>query len=153
MDGRMLPAKSCRSVGIFGLVVMLIAWLPATGRSAGMDARGKGSLDGKTFVVDTGDAGKGGSDKDTIVFRDGTLHSKACDRYGFGAGAYSATEKDGAVYFEAETKSPTKGTISWRGTIRGDRIESTYTWLDSPHWYKRSPKPVEKWARGQLKNP
>ena len=153
MDGRMLPAKSCRSLGILGLALVLIAWLPATGRGAGMDTHGKGLLDGKTFAVETGDTGKGGSDKDTLVFRNGMLHSLACDKYGFGEGVYTATEQDGAMYFEAETKSPSKGTISWRGTIRGDRIESIYTWLDSPHWYKRSPKPVEKWARGQLKKP
>ena len=70
MDRRMIRAQSCRSLGILGLALMLIAWFPATGRSAGMDARGKGPLDGKIFVVETGDAGKGGSDKDTLVFAD-----------------------------------------------------------------------------------
>jgi len=153
MDRNKLPAKSRRILGIFGLALVLIALLPATGRSAGMEAHGKGLLDGKTFAVETGNVGKGGSDKDTLVFRDGMLHSMACDKYGFGDGAYTATEKNGSVFFEAETKSPSKGRISWRGTIRGDRLESTYTWLDSPHWYKRNPKPVEKWARGELKKP
>lgn len=153
MDKRMLAAKSCRSLGILGLALVLIAWLPATGGSAGMDAQGKGLLDGKTFAVETGEVGKGGSEKDTLVFRDGMLHSMGCDKYGFGDGAYTATEKDGSVYFQAETKSPSNGKISWRGTIRGDRLESTYTWLDSPHWYKPNPKPVEKWSRGGLKKP
>jgi hypothetical protein len=62
-------------------------------------------------------------------------------------------ENDRAVYFEAETTNPSKGKITWKGTIQGDRIESTCTWLDSPHWYKPNPKPVEKWARGELKKP
>ncbi len=151
MSSRLFPAKSCRSLGMFGVALMLIAWLPAAGRGDGMDARGKGLLDGKTFAVETGDTGKRGSDKDTLIFRNGMFHSMGCDRYGFGDGAYTATEKDGVVSFEAETKSPTKGKISWKGTIRGDALEGTYTWVDSPHWYKPNPKPVDKWARGGLK--
>ena len=52
---------------------------------------GQGSLDGKTFVVETGEKGKSGGDKDTLTFKDGNFRSAGCDRYGFGDGAYTST--------------------------------------------------------------
>lgn len=153
MEARLRQAKACRFAGILGLVLMVGMTHPTLGWSAEMRDAMKGPLDGKTFAVNTGDKGKGGSDKDTIVFRNGMFRSMACDKYGFGEGAYSATEKDGVVYFEADTASPSKGKIHWNGTVKDDKIELSYTWTDSSHWYKPNPKPVEKWGRGELKKP
>lgn len=153
MDERMLMKKAKGLKSLFGLALMVSVLLPTAGRSAEMKPPGSGPLDGKTFAVETGDKGKGGSDKDTLDFRNGRFHSAGCDKYGFGDGAYTAAEKDGKVSFEAETTSPSKGKISWKGTVQGDKIEVSYSWLDSPHWYKPNPKPVEKWARGELKKP
>jgi len=34
----------------------------------------QGPLDGKTFVVETGEKGKSGEDKDTLTFKDGNFH-------------------------------------------------------------------------------
>ena len=36
---------------------------------------GQGPLDGKTFVVETGEKGKSGGDKDTLTFKDGNFRS------------------------------------------------------------------------------
>src|SRR5512144_1217466 len=70
---------------------------------------GQGSLDGKTFVVETGEKGKSAGDKDTLIFKDGNFHSTGCDQYGFGDGAYTSTVSGGAITFEAVTTSPTHG--------------------------------------------
>ena len=112
---------------------------------------GQGPLDGKTFVVETGEKGKSGGDKDTLTFKDGSFRSAGCDQYGFGDGAYTSTVNGDAIQFEAVTTSPTKGKMTWKGTVTGDKIEVGYVWVDASHWYKRDPKPLEKWAKGELK--
>lgn len=133
----LLPLAVALCVGVF--------FLPR------VTSAGQGTLDGRTFSVESGEKGKPAKDKDTIRFRDGNFHSTGCDRYGFGDGPYTATMEGGAIRFEAVTTSPTKGTMTWRGTVQGDRIDVAYVWVDSSHWYKPNPKPVEKWARGELK--
>jgi len=112
---------------------------------------GQGPLDGKTFVVETGEKGKSGGEKDTLTFKDGNFHSAGCDQYGFGDGAYTSTVNGDSVQFVAVTTSPTKGKMTWKGTVQGDKIEVGYVWVDAPHWYKPNPKPLEKWAKGELK--
>jgi len=112
---------------------------------------GQGPLDGKIFVVETGEKGKSGGDKDTLTFKDGNFRSAGCDQYGFGDGAYTSTVNGDAIQFEAVTTSPTKGKMTWKGTVTGDKIEVGYVWVDASHWYKPNPKPLEKWAKGELK--
>jgi hypothetical protein len=112
---------------------------------------GQGPLDGKTFVVETGEKGKSGGDKDTLTFKDGNFHSTGCDQYGFGDGAYTSTINGDTIQFEAVTTSPTKGKMTWKGAVKGDKIEVGYVWVDASHWYKPNPKPLEKWAKGELK--
>ena len=112
---------------------------------------GQGTLDGKTFVVETGEKGKSGGDKDTLTFKDGNFHSLGCDRYGFGDGAYTPTMNGDSIRFEAVTTSPTKGKMTWKGIVTGDKIEVGYVWVDASHWYKPNPIPLEKWAKGEFK--
>jgi len=112
---------------------------------------GQGPLDGKTFVVETGEKGKSGGDKDTLTFKNGNFHSAGCDQYGFGEGAYTSTVNGDSIQFEAVTTSPTKGRMTWKGIVQGDKIEVGYVWVDASHWYKPNPKPLEKWAKGELK--
>jgi len=112
---------------------------------------GQGALDGKTFAVETGEKGKSGGDKDTLTFKDGNFRSAGCDQYGFGDGAYTSSVQGGSIQFEAVTTSTTKGIMTWKGTVTGDKIEVAYVWVDASHWYKPNPKPLEKWAKGELK--
>lgn len=49
------------------------------------------------------------------------------------------------------TTSPTKGKMTWKGTVIGDKIEVGYVWIDASHWYKPNTKPLEKWAKWELK--
>jgi len=112
---------------------------------------GQGPLDGKTFVVETGEKGKSGGDKDTLTFKDGNFRSAGCDQYGFGDGAYTSTVIGDTIQFQTVTTSPTKGKMTWKGIVKGDQIEVGYVWVDASHWYKPNPKPQEKWAKGELK--
>jgi len=130
------------------LAIVLCAGLFSLSRDV---TAGQGSLDGKTFVVETGEKGKSGGEKDTLTFRDGNFHSAGCDQYGFGDGAYTSTVDGDPIRFEAVTTSPTKGKMTWKGTVQGDKIEVGYVWVDASHWYKPNPKPLEKWAKGELK--
>jgi uncharacterized protein YdeI (BOF family) len=132
------------------LVLAIVLWIGLFSFSRDVVA-GQGPLDGKTFVVETGEKGKSGRDKDTLTFKGGNFHSTGCDQYGFGDGAYTSTVDGDAIQFEAVTTSPTKGKMTWKGSVKGDKIEVVYVWVDSYHWYKPNPKPLEKWAKGEMK--
>lgn len=130
------------------LAIVLCVGLVSISRDV---SAGQGPLDGKTFVVETGEKGKSGGEKDTLTFKDGSFHSVGCDQYGFGDGSYTATVNGDSIRFEAVTTSPTKGKMTWKGTVQGDKIEVSYVWVDASHWYKPNPKPLEKWAKGEMK--
>ena len=110
-----------------------------------------GVLDGKTFVVKQGENGKEAKGSDTLIFKDGKFRSVDCDKYGFGEAPYKATVEGDTIKFVADTTSESKGKIHWEGTVQGDKIDATYVWTDKSHWYKPNPRPLEKWAKGELK--
>jgi hypothetical protein len=127
-----------------GLIVLaaVLGLSLAAGMAAAPDA--KSSLDGMSFAGESGEKGKPAmAEKDTIRFEKGRFRSAACDAYGFGDGAYTATAAgDGSVRWTAETTSPKEGRIQWQGTVKGDRIEATYVWT------KAGQKPIEYWLKG-----
>lgn len=101
-----------------------------------------GALDGKSFAVDSGEKGKAaGKDKETLTFKDGKMHSSACDAYGFGEGSYTAKTSGGATTFEADTASVKEGKIHWRGTVRGDAVDGSFVWS------KPGQAPIEYWFK------
>lgn len=106
------------------------------------------SLDGMTFVAQSGEKGKQASNKDTMVFRNGRFLSEGCNPYGFGDAPYQATVDGATVRFHAETHSPTHGNMVWNGIVRGDTIEATNTWTRK-RWYWNITR--EYWYKGQLK--
>lgn len=106
------------------------------------------SLDGMTFVAQSGEKGKQASNKDSIVFRNGRFLSEGCNPYGFGSAPYQATNDGATVRFHAETHSPTHGNMVWDGIVRGDTIEATNTWTRK-RWYWNITR--EYWYKGQLK--
>ena len=132
------------------LVLAIVLYVGLFSISRDLSA-GQGALDGKTFAVETGEKGKSGGDKDTLTFKDGNFRSAGCDQYGFGDGAYTSSVQGDSIQFEAVTTSTTKGKMTWKGTVTGDKIEVAYVWVDASHWYKPNPKPLEKWAKGDLK--
>ena len=125
---------SAMGVAVAGAVLVALG--------AGMASAGE-PLDGRRFGAEVGEKGKPKAEKDEIVFASGKLHSKACDAYGFGSGAYKATAKDGVTTFEAETTSAKEGKIRWKGTVKGDVIEGSYVWT------KAGQADIEYWLKGR----
>jgi len=139
------PALSATiAIALISVTVMGAGAVPA---AAGADPSFR-SLDGKTFVAQSGEKGKPASKKDTFVFRDGRFLSEACTPYGFGDAPYQATVDGAAVRFHAETHSPSHGKMVWDGTIKDNAIEATSVWTRD-RWYWKIKK--EYWFRGQLK--
>ena len=105
-------------------------------------------LDGKTFVGQNGSKGKEADHPDEFVFAGGLFRSASCDDYGFGKGEYDASVKDGVIYFQAVTTSPSHGRIQWQGKVDGDQLEATFIWTKE-RWYWDIRK--EYWFKGRLK--
>lgn len=87
------------------------------------------ALDGKLFRGIVLERGKTEGDADTLTFENGRFRSSACDQYGYGDGAYTATTQDGATVFAAETESPKYGKLRFQGTVRGPRLDATLTMM------------------------
>ena len=86
------------------------------------------SLDGKTFVVDFRERGKGESYRDTLTFADGTFRSVGCDQYGFSAAPCTLSAEGETVGFTASATSEAEGRMDWAGTVTGDSIEGGVRW-------------------------
>jgi len=84
-------------------------------------------LDGRNFDGIVLKCGETSGDADTLSFKDGRFRSSACDPYGYGDGAYTATRSGEAVLFEAETASPQYGKLLWKGVVHGPRLDGTMT--------------------------
>ncbi|HSL91242.1 MAG TPA: hypothetical protein VK863_01215 [Candidatus Limnocylindrales bacterium] len=111
-------------------------------------AKSSNLLDGKTFVAQSGEKGKKASNQDTIVFRDGRFLSEGCLPWNFRDAAYNAKIEGDGIRFQAQTVSPTHGTMDWDGIVRGDAIEATSLWTRE-RWYWKIKR--EYWYKGQLK--
>ena len=86
-------------------------------------------LDGRRFDGIVLECGKTAGDADTLCFENGRFRSSACDRYGYGDGAYAAHETAGGIVFESETESPKYGQLRWHGVVHGKRMDATLTML------------------------
>jgi hypothetical protein len=86
-------------------------------------------LDGRRFDGIVLERGKTSGDVDTLIFEGGRFRSTACDRWGYGDGAYTTADYIGDVAFTAETESPQYGTLRWHGVVRGARLDATLTIL------------------------
>src|SRR5574341_249542 len=112
---------------------------------AAVPSAAKNALDGKMFAAEIGEKGKTKGDQDEITFKDGKFHSSACDKYGYGDGAYSATTQGNTVIFTAETTSPKDGKMSWNGKAAGAEIQG------SAIHTKQNGATSEMWFKGNLK--
>jgi hypothetical protein len=102
-------------------------------------------LDGKSFVGQIGKKGEKSGDKDELTFKDGKLHSTACEKYGFGQVPYTAKAGEGETAFEAETVISKEGTMKWKGTVKGGTVTATVIWS------KSGKAPQELWYSGKMR--
>jgi len=91
-------------------------------------------LDGKKFIGQTGEKGKKAHHEDILSFNDGIFTSAACSQSGFGSGPYTAIIDTDGIHFKAEILSPDHGMLAWKGTLRGDTLDVTYTW-NKKRWF------------------
>jgi hypothetical protein len=87
------------------------------------------SLDGRRFEGVVLERGKTAGDADTLTFERGRFRSSACDRYGYGDGAYVVKAVGDGLAFEAETESAQYGKLRWHGIVHGPRLDGTLTMI------------------------
>jgi hypothetical protein len=104
-------------------------------------------LDGKKFIGPTGEKGKKVHHEDVLSFSGGKFTSSECFQYGFTGGPYTTTVEADFIHFHAETTSPTHGTMEWKGTLKGDTLDVTYTWTKE-RWFWTTFR--EYWFTGSL---
>ena len=103
-------------------------------------------LNGKTFVGEIGEKGKMKAEySEEMSFNDGKMVSSACAPLGFASFPYTVTEKGKVIEFVAEATNPTKGTLKWKGTIKGGKLSATSVWT------KPNQPPDETWLKAKLK--
>jgi len=111
-------------------------------------------LDGRTFVVSEGDAGKPANiEANVLTFSDGRFHSKECDQWGYDKGEVKAFREGDAIRFEAETRSEKYGTRQvWAGTVKGNAIDGKKVVYGKPSFFRPNPEPREGWFKGALQS-
>ena len=106
-------------------------------------------LEGKSFSGDLGLSDKPSSATDLLIFNNGMFVSKGCEaRCGYTAAEYQISAV--SDHFEVVSETPclkSDATILWRGTVKGDEIEGTFTWTNR-RWYWTFEK--EFWFKGKL---
>ncbi len=94
---------------------------PADDRAA---RAASGALDGKAFKGKLKKKGDKKGDADVVTFQGGTVHSSACDAFGFHPSAYKSDGKT----FEAECKSDSGAVMKWKGAFKGKSLKATASW-------------------------
>ena len=114
---------------VFVIGLALVAGCSKNGKPTAEPVKAiSNELDGKTFDILLAEEGKTG-DKDQLIFSKGAFESVVCRPYGFVLASYKTTKgDDGAVTFEATSKSDKEGTSVWKGKIIGGKAEGTMVW-------------------------
>jgi hypothetical protein len=78
-------------------------------------------LDGKVFSGKMVAESDKSVQSDELVFKDGKFHSTECDQYGYPEVPYKTSVSGDVVNFEASTTNKNGATMSWKGTVKGDK--------------------------------
>ena len=136
---RFVPGSPIQSVPLppvlrgLATVVGLVGLILATSPTHSQEST-RGALDGLRFEGLTGEQGKGDHHADTITFENGKFRSIDCENWGFGPAPYTATRNGETFLFEAVLRSEDRGTLTWRGTITGDKAKAQFHWQHE-RWY------------------
>jgi hypothetical protein len=85
------------------------------------------SLDGKVYVGYLGEGKKrdrGDAYADTFTFKDGRLHSAACDPWHFDSGQYTTSTAGGGTHFMAGIISSNNGHMLWGAWHAGTKLKA-----------------------------
>ena len=86
-----------------------------------------GELDGLAFSGEALEGGGARGAREEISFANGRLVSSWAGLLGFEGAVYTATADGETTAFAAAGASPGGGTISWKGTVRGQQLEAVVT--------------------------
>lgn len=110
----------------------------ATAQAQPLASTTQGLLDGQRFRGTVGAMGKETPyNHDSIVFADGYFVSTDCVQCGFERAPHSARRDGDVIHFDAVTTSPTHGTMTWTGSIRGDAARAKYRWVRERWFWTR----------------
>src|SRR5262249_36837790 len=105
------------------------------------------SLDGKTFVGETGERGKPATaktEKDTLHFANGKFHSTGCDRYGFTEAPYTATAAaDGTGRWSSQAASARESRRAGRGREEAETLAGSVSGREAGQ------APIEYWVQAR----
>jgi hypothetical protein len=127
-----------------GLVAIIMLFVAGSSLEAA-----EGVLDGKTFVGQSGEKGAEADGVDEVRFKNGKLFSVGCAEWGFEKSDYTTKAEGDRITFESEMTSTKHGKIVWKGSVKGDAIDATYTWTKERWWWWNAHQ--EKWMKGSLK--
>ena len=129
---------------LFGLAVAVAALL-----NTGQIQAATNVLDGKTFIGPTGPKGKEADGEEELIFKDGKVLSVPCANWGFGWADYTARVEGDTIRFDSVMLSEKHGQIVWKGTITGEKLDSTFVWTKKRWYWKDAYE--ESWFKGTLK--
>lgn len=110
-----------KNLPLLNVIVASVAALPAAAEPSHL-------LDGKTFRGQNGEKGNKANRNDDLIFKNGKFVSTSRYDYDFKSGDDTTTVEGDAVHFEAVTISPKRGKLSWKGTVKNNKMEATFVW-------------------------
>lgn len=131
--------RSSPSTGPFAALMVLSAVAHAA------EPKAAPLLDGRTFAIEMTEMGAKAGQADSLIFKEGKFYSTGCEAWGFGWGTYAVKAEGSLLHWEAATASPVEGTMRWKGTVKGERIEGAVVWS------KAGQRDIEYIFKGALK--
>lgn len=117
---------------VLSIIAPLLAAFPVPAAEPGMPAS-ESPLDGMVFEGRIGPAHNPDL-QDHLYFEDGRFWSGTCVRCGFEPGIYWVRHTDNGIAFRGVLRSADRGTFTYDGVVRGDRIEVSINWRHE-RWY------------------
>lgn len=112
---------------------------------AGVATAGDAALDGLKFTGRAGEQGKGDHHDETIGFEGGLFRSPRCEKWGFRPAHYTVKKEGDSYHFAATLTSSDRGTLEWRGTVKGGEATATFRWIEK-RWYSNIDR--QYWFKG-----
>jgi len=133
--------RKCLSLSAVAAVMFLM-------ESASFSHAQGSALSDRVFVVETGQAGEGATDKDVYIFLDGKFLSTGFQLFhGLAPGVYSERAEGETVTFAAAMTGTSGEMVRWEGRVQGEKIAARFFHQSVRKWYRPNPSLKECWAR------
>jgi hypothetical protein len=109
-----------KKITVVGAMMCIVA-------AMAMSAMGQGALDGKSYKGTLTAAKDGKSYDETVIFKNGTMRSTACESQGFKAGKYTAIDQNGTTVVKGSVSNEKGDVNEFELTVKGDAMTGTLT--------------------------